>query len=42
VEVEEAYKCRVCEFAEDCEWRRGKIEEAIEKARLRRKSKSVV
>ena len=42
VEVEEAYKCRVCEFAEDCEWRRGKIEEAVEKARLRRKSKSTV
>lgn len=22
VDVEESYKCRICEFAEDCEWRR--------------------
>jgi exonuclease V len=39
VEVEEAFKCRVCEFAEECEWRQGKIEEEFEKRRLRRKSK---
>ena len=42
VEVEEAFKCRVCEFAEDCGWRQGKIEEAVEKARLRKKSKCTV
>ena len=42
VEIEEAFKCRVCEFAEGCRWRQGKIEEAAEKARLRRKSKGNV
>ena len=37
VAVEEAFKCRSCEFADNCEWRLGKIEEAKEKVR---KSKS--
>ncbi|KAF2101967.1 hypothetical protein NA57DRAFT_34144, partial [Rhizodiscina lignyota] len=36
VEVEEAYKCRVCEFAEDCTWRKEKMEEAIGRQRERR------
>jgi exonuclease V len=36
VEEEEAFKCRVCEFAEGCGWRRGKVEEARERARVRR------
>lgn len=40
VEIEEAFKCRTCEFAEDCEWRRRKIEEATEKARLRVQKRS--
>ena len=35
VDVEEAYKCRTCEFAEKCTWRIEKIEEATNKARLR-------
>ena len=35
VDVEEAYKCRICEFADDCSWRINKIEEAVEKHRLR-------
>ena len=34
VVIEEAYKCKSCEFAEGCEWRLAKIEEATEKARL--------
>ena len=41
VVVEEAYKCGFCEFAEGCDWRKGKIEEAKERMRLgneRRKS----
>lgn len=33
VDVEEAFKCRVCEFAESCEWRLGKIEEAVGRSR---------
>ncbi|KAL9019361.1 MAG: hypothetical protein Q9185_003347 [Variospora sp. 1 TL-2023] len=41
--LEEAYKCGSCEFADDCGWRKGKIEEAREKARLgRRKGMSAV
>lgn len=36
VVVEEAFKCRSCEFADDCEWRLGKIEEAREKVRKSR------
>jgi exonuclease V len=36
VEVEEAFKCRICDFAEVCTWRKTKVEEEIKKARLRR------
>jgi exonuclease V len=36
VDVEEAFKCRICDFAEDCSWRKTKVEEAIEKSRLRK------
>ena len=32
--LEEAWKCGFCEFAEGCDWRMGKIEEAREKARM--------
>jgi exonuclease V len=44
VEIEEAFKCRICDFAENCTWRNTKIEEATEKHRLRaaRRAKSVV
>jgi exonuclease V len=35
VEIEEAFKCRMCDFAEECGWRKNKIEEATEKHRLR-------
>jgi exonuclease V len=34
VVVEEAFKCRTCEFAENCEWRLKKVEEAKEKVRM--------
>ncbi|KAL8673129.1 MAG: hypothetical protein Q9168_002426 [Polycauliona sp. 1 TL-2023] len=41
--LEEAYKCGSCEFADECGWRKGKIEEAREKMRMRRDgSKSLV
>jgi exonuclease V len=36
VDVEEAFKCRICDFAEDCSWRKTKVEEATEKSRLRK------
>lgn len=38
--IEEAYKCRICEFAERCTWRKEKIEEATQVHRTR--SRSVV
>ncbi|KAL8854750.1 MAG: hypothetical protein Q9221_000533 [Calogaya cf. arnoldii] len=41
--LEEAYKCGSCEFADECGWRKGKIEEAKEKLRMTRDAnKSVV
>ena len=36
VEIEEAFKCRICDFTEGCSWRKMKVEEATEKSRLRR------
>lgn len=35
VDIEEAFKCRICEFAEECTWRIAKIDEATRKHRLR-------
>ncbi|KAF2134549.1 hypothetical protein P153DRAFT_419228 [Dothidotthia symphoricarpi CBS 119687] len=39
VEIEDAFKCRICDFAESCGWRQAKVEEATEKSRLRRSLK---
>jgi exonuclease V len=36
VQMEEAFKCRICDFSENCSWRKTKVEEATEKSRLRR------
>lgn len=36
--VEEAYKCGYCEFAEECDWRKNKIEEATMAHRSRTRS----
>ena len=36
VDISEAYKCRSCEFAEECTWRKNKIEEATEAHRKKR------
>jgi len=33
VEIEEAFKCGICEFAEGCEWRQGKVDEAVKRRR---------
>jgi len=38
VEIEEAFKCGICEFAEGCEWRQGKVDEAVEKSRRKKMS----
>ena len=38
--IEEAYKCRICEFADECTWRKAKIDQATQAHRAR--SKSVV
>ena len=35
VDIEDASKCRICEFAEGCSWRQEKLEEAKKKSRLR-------
>ncbi|KAK3081407.1 hypothetical protein LTS18_006980, partial [Coniosporium uncinatum] len=39
VEIEEAFKCRICEFADICDWRKAKVVEATEKHRQRGVSK---
>lgn len=36
VEIEEAFKCRICEFSPNCGWRLQKVEEAVEKQRLKK------
>ncbi|CZR62128.1 uncharacterized protein PAC_12025 [Phialocephala subalpina] len=42
VVIEEAFKCRSCDFAESCEWRLKKVEEAKEKVRMSRRRSAVV
>lgn len=39
VDIEEAFKCRICEFAEGCTWRATKVEEGLAKAKLRNQSR---
>ncbi|KAL3427489.1 defects in morphology protein 1 [Phlyctema vagabunda] len=39
VVLEEVYKCRFCDFAEDCEWRATKAKAVVEKAKSRRSIK---
>jgi exonuclease V len=38
VEIEDAFKCGICEFAENCEWRQGKVDEALQKSREKKKT----
>lgn len=40
VDIEEAFKCRICEFAEHCPWRKAKMEEVVVKARSKRQASS--
>lgn len=42
VKIEEAFKCRSCDFAEGCEWRLKKVEQAKEKVRMSKKRTSAV
>ncbi|KAI8314489.1 Exonuclease V [Colletotrichum sp. SAR11_59] len=35
VQIEEAYKCRMCEFADDCTWRSAMDEERLQASRQR-------
>ncbi|KAF7553441.1 hypothetical protein G7046_g7096 [Stylonectria norvegica] len=35
VEIEEAFKCRTCEFVSDCSWRQGMDEERVRKVQQR-------
>ncbi|KAH7390723.1 exonuclease V a 5' deoxyribonuclease-domain-containing protein [Pyrenochaeta sp. MPI-SDFR-AT-0127] len=39
VEIEEAFKCKMCDFAEGCSWRKTKIREATEKSRLKQQAR---
>ena len=39
VDIEEAFKCRMCEFAEGCTWRATKIEEGLQKAKMRKEGR---
>jgi exonuclease V len=36
--IEEAYKCKTCDYAEICDWRRARVAEATEKARANKKA----
>lgn len=36
VDMEEAFKCGMCEFAEGCKWRQNKDDEAVRASRLRK------
>lgn len=36
VDIEEAFKCRICEFAEGCSWRQEKVDEGLRIAKLRK------
>lgn len=44
VDIEEAYKCRMCEFADRCAWRKEKVDQSLKQAtrnRLLRKERSI-
>jgi exonuclease V len=40
VEIEEASKCSICEFAESCSWRRAKIAQAATSARAKKATRA--
>lgn len=41
VSLEDAWKCGPCEFAEGCAWRKEKVEEGLERVRLRKQGLGV-
>ncbi|KAF4976997.1 hypothetical protein FZEAL_6417 [Fusarium zealandicum] len=41
VDIEEAFKCRTCEFASDCTWRQSMDDERLEKARAQQKARAI-
>ena len=40
VDIEEAFKCRTCEFVEDCSWRQSMNEEMLQRARNSQKKRA--
>ncbi|KAH7198207.1 exonuclease V a 5' deoxyribonuclease-domain-containing protein [Fusarium flagelliforme] len=40
VDIEEAFKCRTCEFVDDCSWRQSMDEEMLQKARNSQKKRA--
>lgn len=40
IEVEEAFKCRICDFEEGCSWRLGKIQAGIDLKRRRKEAEA--
>ncbi|KAI6778477.1 uncharacterized protein J7T54_000372 [Emericellopsis cladophorae] len=42
VTIEEAFKCKMCEFAEGCDWRQGLNDELVQRARARGTTKNRV
>jgi exonuclease V len=40
VDIEEAFKCRTCEFASDCSWRQSMDDEMLQRARTQQKKRA--
>ncbi|KAM0439050.1 hypothetical protein ACHAQK_006537 [Fusarium lateritium] len=40
VDIEEAFKCRTCEFASDCSWRQSMDDERLQRARAQQKMRA--
>lgn len=40
VDIEDAWKCRICDFEESCEWRLGQVEKLAEGVRAKKVSRS--
>ncbi|KAM6533927.1 hypothetical protein FALCPG4_006869 [Fusarium falciforme] len=41
VDIEEAFKCRTCEFASDCSWRQAMDDERLQRARTQQKVRAM-
>lgn len=40
VDIEDAWKCRICDFEESCEWRLGQVEKLAEEVRAKKVERS--